>query len=83
MSMRRYICILGLSILFFCSFNDSLSHSAEFPDYTIKIAYNNIPGDPDSELIIAGGFSALIEFNDRAVLFDAGGESTVLVKNLL
>ena len=83
MSMRRYICVLGLSILFFYPFNDTLSHSAESPDYTIKIAYNNIPGDPSSELMVAGGFSALIEFNDRAVLFDAGGESTVLVRNLL
>jgi len=83
MSMRRYVCILALSILFFYPFNDSLSHSAESPDYTIRIVYNNIPGDPSSELTVAGGFSAWIEFNDRAVLFDAGGESTILVRNLL
>lgn len=81
MGMRRYI-ILGLLILFLFPMNYSLSYSAGSPEYTIKIVYNNIQGDPDSNLIVAGGFSAWIEFNNKAILFDAGGESTILVKNL-
>jgi len=81
MSMIRYI-ILGLLVLFLFPMNYSLSHSAGSPEYTIKIVYNNIQGDPDSNLIVAGGFSAWIEFNNKAILFDAGGESSILVKNL-
>ncbi len=81
MGMRRYI-ILGLAILFLFPMNHSWSCSAESPEYTIKIVYNNIQGDPDSGLILAGGFSAWIEFDDKAILFDAGGESSILVKNV-
>jgi metal-dependent hydrolase (beta-lactamase superfamily II) len=81
MGMRRYI-LLGLLILSLFFMNYSSGYSAESPEYTVKIVYNNIPGDPESNLIVAGGFSAWIEFNDKAILFDAGGESTILVKNL-
>lgn len=48
----------------------------------IKIVYNNIQGDPDSNLILAGGFSAWIEFDNKAILFVDGGESSILVKNI-
>jgi len=79
--MRRYI-IFGVLILFLFPMNYSLSYSAGSPEYTIKIVYNNIQGDPDSNLIVSGGFSAWIEFDNKAILFDAGGESSILVKNL-
>jgi len=82
MSRRRYI-TLGLAILFLFPLNHSWSYSAASPEYTIKIVYNNMQGDPDSHLIVAGGFSAWIEFDNKAILFDAGGESTILVKNIL
>ncbi len=71
-----------LAILLLFPFGISPSLPAESPEYTIKIIYNNIEGNPDAGLTLAGGFSAWIEFDGKALLFDAGGEATILLNNM-
>ena len=44
--------------------------------------YNNIPGNPDSDLETGGGFAAWIEFNDKKILFDVGGVLNTIGKNI-
>jgi len=48
---------------------------------SITILYNNIAGDNPHELNVAGGFSALIEFNGKKLLFDTGGNYSILKEN--
>jgi len=49
-------------------------------DFRIKIIYNNMK--INSELQEGGGFSAWVERNDAAVLFDTGGDGLILSNNL-
>lgn len=79
--MRRHI-MLGLLIMPLFLLDYSLHLSTESPECTIKIVYNNIQGDQDPNWGVAGGFSAWIECDNKAILFDAGGESSILVKNI-
>jgi 7,8-dihydropterin-6-yl-methyl-4-(beta-D-ribofuranosyl)aminobenzene 5'-phosphate synthase len=47
---------------------------------TITIVYDNYPSKPG--LGTAWGFSALVEYNDRLLLFDTGGSGSLLLSNL-
>jgi 7,8-dihydropterin-6-yl-methyl-4-(beta-D-ribofuranosyl)aminobenzene 5'-phosphate synthase len=47
---------------------------------TITIVYDNQQGDP--KLTTAWGFSALVEYANRTLLFDTGGEGQILMENM-
>jgi 7,8-dihydropterin-6-yl-methyl-4-(beta-D-ribofuranosyl)aminobenzene 5'-phosphate synthase len=48
----------------------------------ITVVYNHSQGDAAGELQPGGGFSALVEFNGRVLLFDTGGQTDTLISNL-
>jgi len=64
--------ILGSSPLF----------AKEAADNSITIVYNNIPGNATSSLRVGGGLSAFIVFRGQCILFDAGGDASILVSNI-
>ncbi len=64
--------ILGSSPLF----------AKEAVDNSITIVYNNIPGNAASSLQVGGGFSAFIVFRGQSILFDAGGDASILMSNI-
>ena len=47
---------------------------------TMTIVYDNNPNDP--RLSSAWGFSALVEYRDRILLFDTGGDGQMLMENM-
>ncbi len=49
-------------------------------DLTITILYDNYPHD--SRLRTDWGFAALVEFGDHTLLFDTGGDGTILMDNM-
>ena len=49
---------------------------------SIAIVYNNVPGDMSAGLQVGAGFSAFIVFDQRKILFDTGGDATILVGNV-
>ena len=56
---------------------------AEGPsENSITIVYNNVPGDMSDSIQVAGGFSAFIVFDKQKILFDAGGDTSILIKNI-
>jgi 7,8-dihydropterin-6-yl-methyl-4-(beta-D-ribofuranosyl)aminobenzene 5'-phosphate synthase len=48
----------------------------------IAIVYNNIPGDQTYDVEAGAGFSALIMFNEKNILFDTGADATILMGNI-
>ncbi len=56
--------------------------SQEASGASLRIVYNNIPGDPDPDLKAEGGFGAWVEIDGKAILFDAGGDASILMDNL-
>jgi 7,8-dihydropterin-6-yl-methyl-4-(beta-D-ribofuranosyl)aminobenzene 5'-phosphate synthase len=46
----------------------------------ITVVYDNIPYDP--RLQTAWGFGCLIETGEKTILFDTGGDGTILLKNM-
>jgi len=53
----------------------------EPPGNSITVIYNH-EGPAAAELVKRGGFSAFVQLNDRSLLFDAGGEASVIFENL-
>jgi len=49
---------------------------------TITILYDNNPGDSDEQLETAWGFSCLVEGPEKTILFDTGGDSAMLLRNM-
>lgn len=49
---------------------------------TITILYDNNPGDSDEHLETAWGFSCLVEGLGKTILFDTGGDSALLLRNM-
>ncbi|UCH85117.1 MAG: MBL fold metallo-hydrolase [Candidatus Latescibacterota bacterium] len=49
---------------------------------SVTVVYHHVPGDSDADLEPQGGFGAYVRFNGQAILFDTGGERTVLVNNM-
>jgi len=49
---------------------------------TITILYDNNPGDSDERLETAWGFSCLVERPEETILFDTGGDSAILLRNM-
>jgi 7,8-dihydropterin-6-yl-methyl-4-(beta-D-ribofuranosyl)aminobenzene 5'-phosphate synthase len=48
---------------------------------SITVVYNH-EGKAAGDLVRRGGFSALVRLEDRSLVFDAGGEATVILENL-
>ena len=58
------------------------SAPAEEPaENSITVVYNH-EGAAAGELVKRGGFSAFVRLGDRSLLFDAGGEASVILENL-
>ncbi|MBU8922332.1 MAG: MBL fold metallo-hydrolase [Bacteroidales bacterium] len=56
------------------------SGSSAQSDPVIKVIYNNVVDDEDFER--AGGFSCVVEGLEKTILFDTGGNGTILMKNM-
>lgn len=49
---------------------------------SITVVYNNIPGDVSPHMQIGAGFSSFIVFGQHRILFDTGGDTTILTGNV-
>jgi 7,8-dihydropterin-6-yl-methyl-4-(beta-D-ribofuranosyl)aminobenzene 5'-phosphate synthase len=49
---------------------------------SLTVVYNHEGTDTANELQRRGGFSVHVQLEDRSLLFDAGGEATVILENL-
>jgi len=58
-----------------------LAQAREKPANSITIVYNH-EGAAAADLVKRGGFSAFVQLEDRSLVFDAGGEATVILENL-
>jgi 7,8-dihydropterin-6-yl-methyl-4-(beta-D-ribofuranosyl)aminobenzene 5'-phosphate synthase len=56
--------------------------AAEPAANAITVVYNHIRADSAAELQPGPGFSALVEFNGKVILFDTGGQAETLLRNL-
>lgn len=54
----------------------------EEPAASITVVYNHEGSGAEGDLVARGGFSAYVDLGERAVLFDAGGEASVMLENL-
>ena len=59
----------------------ALAQAKEKAGNSITIVYNH-EGAAAADLVKRGGFSAFVRFEDRALMFDAGGEASVILENL-
>ena len=57
------------------------SHAGEQARNSITVIYNH-EGEAAEELVKRGGFSAFVRLGDRSLVFDAGGEASVIFENL-
>jgi 7,8-dihydropterin-6-yl-methyl-4-(beta-D-ribofuranosyl)aminobenzene 5'-phosphate synthase len=57
------------------------SNAGEQARNSITVIYNH-EGAAAGELVKRGGFSAFVRLGDRSMLFDAGGEASVILENL-
>ena len=79
----KYVWILWVSIIMLLSaFDDRALFAEGGSRNTITIVYNNVAGDMSAGLQVAGGFSALIVFDQQKILFDAGGDAAILIGNV-
>lgn len=49
---------------------------------SITVVYNHEGSGAENDLVKRGGFAAYARLEDRAVIFDAGGEASVVLENL-
>ena len=59
----------------------SLARAGEKAGNSITIVYNH-EGAAGADLVKRGGFSAFVQLEDRSLVFDAGGEASVILENL-
>jgi len=59
----------------------SLARAGEKAGNSITIVYNH-EGAAAADLVKRGGFSAFVQLEDRSLVFDAGGEASVILENL-
>jgi len=52
------------------------------PSGSITVIYNHEGSGAENDLVKRGGFAAYARLEDRAVIFDAGGEASVVLENL-
>lgn len=57
------------------------AQSEERVGNSITVIYNH-EGKEAGELVKRGGFSAVVQFEERSLIFDAGGEASVILENL-
>ncbi|UCG30971.1 MAG: MBL fold metallo-hydrolase [candidate division WOR-3 bacterium] len=78
----------GTILLFFGVFmlmnvlHDPTLYAGDSAGNSITIVYNNVPGDTTAAVQVGGGFSAFITFNQKKILFDTGGDTTILINNM-
>jgi len=72
----RKLSVIAILLTFFLSF----TASAIATDLTLTIVYDNNPFN--KELETRWGFSCLIEGPEKTILFDVGGEGSVLLRNM-
>lgn len=58
------------------------SHAGEQARNSITVIYNH-EGAAAGELVKRGGFCAFVRLGDRSLVFDAGGEASVIFENLV
>jgi 7,8-dihydropterin-6-yl-methyl-4-(beta-D-ribofuranosyl)aminobenzene 5'-phosphate synthase len=79
--IRCWSCCVGIFVLL-SALDDPLLSAGGGSGNTITIVYNNVPGDISAGLQTAGGFSAFIVFDQQKILFDTGGDTTILIENV-
>jgi 7,8-dihydropterin-6-yl-methyl-4-(beta-D-ribofuranosyl)aminobenzene 5'-phosphate synthase len=60
---------------------ETASDAGEQAHNSITVLYNH-EGAAAGELVKRGGFSAFVRLEDRSLVFDAGGEASVILENL-
>ena len=83
--MLRHICavlILVFSALLLYSPSGMEVLAEKKTGNSITVVYHHVLGDSSKDLEPQGGFSACVRFNGQAILFDTGGERSVLVNNM-
>lgn len=84
--MLKSICtvlIVALSALYLCLPSDLEAFAEKPTGNAITVVYHHVPGSSGVELEPQGGFGAYVHFNGQAILFDTGGERSVLVDNMI
>ena len=81
--MRRVLftqlAVIAAAVLGVCAV--TASTAGEQASNSITVIYNH-EGAAAGDLVKRGGFSAFVQLEDRSVLFDAGGEASVILENL-
>lgn len=83
--MRKHFCAILVLILpaLFLALPLGMGAMAEKEARnSITVVYHHVPGGSGADLEPQGGFGAYVRFNGQSILFDTGGERTVLVKNM-
>ena len=82
MSGRRTILLFFGVFMLMNVLHDRTLYAGESAGNSITIVYNNVPGDTTAAVQVGGGFSAFITFNQKKILFDTGGDTTILINNI-
>ncbi|UCF71199.1 MAG: MBL fold metallo-hydrolase [candidate division WOR-3 bacterium] len=78
---RKWILWIGVAMALNALDSQTLSEGGP-AENSITVIYNNVPGDISSGLQVGGGFSAFIVFEQHNILFDTGGDTTILLGNV-
>ncbi len=78
---KAILCCFFVSMLLSVLHNPTLLAGGS-AENSIKIVYNNVPGDMSSGVKVGWGFSAFIVFYQQKILFDTGGDASILVNNI-
>ncbi len=79
----KHIRVFCIGVLMLLSvFHKPLLFAGDSKDNSITIVYNNIAGDTTIGVEVGGGFSAFIVFDQYGILFDTGGDTTILLGNV-
>ena len=80
----RMILFVRLTVIVAVALGISAAASSQVEDpagNSIAVVYNH-DGASTGDLVKRGGFSALVQFENRFLIFDAGGEASVILVNL-
>ncbi len=86
MSKLKLLNLVLMSVILFAVFGTAMSQekvaepNSDSNDLSLTIVYDNNPYEKNLET--RWGFSCYIKGTDKTVLFDVGGESSVLLKNM-
>jgi 7,8-dihydropterin-6-yl-methyl-4-(beta-D-ribofuranosyl)aminobenzene 5'-phosphate synthase len=80
-SRKTIVFIFGILMLLNVLHNSPL-FAGELAENSITIVYNNVPGNTAADVRVGGGFSAFIVFGQERILFDVGGDASILMNNV-